>query len=175
MSARSPATSRAIAARSSVDAMMFSFPCARAGVEPITAMIATRMGISVFRFMFFFFFLILNSQFLITGLLERMRAMRTDVELHLEQELVGDRSFGVVGVTVLTANLAELARPVRQRERLAEVMLRRIVGTFRPIEPDAGEPAPAQLIVARHVEPGSILPPVGLLTLTPDDFRPSNE
>ena len=101
--------------------------------------------------------------------------MRPDIELHLEQQLMCRRTFRIVGMPVLSANLAELARPIRQREGLSDIVQRSVVGAFRTIEPRAREPSAAQLIVTGHVEPRGILASCRLLALTPDDFRASDE
>src|SRR6478672_10082742 len=53
--------------------------------------------------------------------LERVRSVRADGKLELEQQFVGCRPDGVVGAPVLGANLAELARPERQEGRAPRV------------------------------------------------------
>jgi hypothetical protein len=55
-----------------------------------------------------------------------MRAVRTDDELELEQELVCQKATCVVGSPVLSANLTEFARPVRQHSGLTRIVLIRI-------------------------------------------------
>ena len=50
-----------------------------------------------------------------------VRPMRTDGKLELKQELVGEIASGVLRPAVLTTNLVELARPVREQQRLAAV------------------------------------------------------
>src|SRR3954452_20909105 len=103
---RSPPTSRAIAARSSVVVTTFSLPCASAEDGAVNTAATARAMISL--------------KVLITKLRrasERVRAVRPDRELELEQELIGRIRLRVAGAAVLTANLAELARPVAQRQR----------------------------------------------------------
>src|SRR5207302_1406457 len=50
-----------------------------------------------------------------------MRAVRADGELELKQEFVRSGAERVVGAPVLPANLAELARPVREDQRPARI------------------------------------------------------
>src|SRR6266849_9096675 len=122
---RSPPTSRAIDARSSVVAMTFNLPCARDGVATRSAAASAPTMILVF----------INT-FFRTGaarVLERVRPVRPDRELELEQELVRRWPDRVLRPAVLPAHLAELARPVRQDERLAGIQQRRIVGVVRPV------------------------------------------
>src|SRR6185295_3516200 len=83
--------------------------------------------------------------------LERVRAVRPDGELELEQELVGGRSECVVGAPVLAADLAELAWPERQEQRPAVVEQRGIVGVIGTVVAGAGEPAPRELIIPRDI------------------------
>jgi hypothetical protein len=58
---------------------------------------------------------------------ELVRTVRTDRELKLKQELVRELVSRVFGPPVLPADLAELARPVRQQQRLARIAQRPIV------------------------------------------------
>ena len=133
---RSPPTSRAIDARSSVVAMTFNLPCAerrraqqrnhRATSSLVCHSASIRLLITKSRRS-------RRSSVVIVSLrvlrgfvihrrlidLERMRAVRADRELELEQELVRRRADRVVGAPVLPAHLAELARPVRQDRRPA--------------------------------------------------------
>jgi hypothetical protein len=66
-----------------------------------------------------------------------MRAVRADRKLELEQEFVGCIDFGVARTPILTANLAELTRPVRQAQGLARIERGRI-GTIRAVVSLAG-------------------------------------
>src|SRR5262244_4005742 len=102
--------------------------------------------------------------------LERMRSMRTDGKLNLKQELIRQRSDRPVGVSVLAPHLAELARPVRQDRRPPAVAQLRVGRTIRSVEPDAGEPAPRELILRRRVEAAAVLHAVQLFAAAPDDF-----
>src|SRR5258708_3551818 len=129
---RSPPTSRAIDARSSVVVMTFSLPCAAAGV---LASIARPASAAVNRAVF------------IWSLLERMRTVRTDGELELKQQLVGRGTQRVVGAAVLRAHLAELARPVGEDRRSARVDRRRVIRPGAAVVAGAGEPPPRELIV----------------------------
>src|SRR5262252_1931558 len=124
---RSPPISCPIEARSSVVATTFSLDCANAVCAPSSTANDRRnffMSISQST----------NNQQPRTNnqqpqtnnqQLKRVRAMRTNRKLELEQELVRVFSGAVVRPPVLSADLAELARPVRQRERTALVDDRR--------------------------------------------------
>src|ERR1019366_4460497 len=96
-----------------------------------------------------------------------MRTVRADGELELKQELVRTRherrAGGVVGPAILRTHLAELARPVRDDERPARVHQRCIVGVRRPVETNAGEPAPSNLIVAGDIYARAALQAGGLI------------
>src|SRR5437763_16651494 len=132
---RSPPTSPAIDARSSVVEITLSLACAcaRIGASSTTKAMKPNM----------------NLRMMIP--LERVRAVRADGKLELEQQLVGDRPFRVVRAAVLSADLAEFAGPVRQDSRPAPVEGRGRVSPIRPIVTAADEPAPRKLIVARRV------------------------
>src|SRR2546427_608934 len=65
---------------------------------------------------------------------ERVRTVRTDGELELEQQLVGGHPLGVARPPVLPADLAELARPVGQDERAAAVAGVRVGGPLGLVE-----------------------------------------
>ncbi len=107
-----------------------------------------------------------------------MRAVRTDGKLDLKQQLVGRRRIGVVGSPVLAPDLAELARPERQRQRTTLIAKIGSVRPVRAIDARAGVPPPRKLIIARHVEPRGVLPAVELLApyyeqlgVAPPDYR----
>src|SRR5262245_39586200 len=152
MFALSPATSRAMDARSSVAVMMFSLSCARAGTARASASATARMEMTFI------------------SPLERVRPVRTDGKLELEQEFVGCRSERVVGAPVLPAHLAELARPERQEQRAAGVEQRRVVGVVGAIVAGAGQPPPGELVVAGDVHAGTALESVRLIAAAPDPF-----
>src|ERR1051325_1541448 len=144
---RSPPTSWAIAARSCVVVMTFSLPCACA-VDPASQATATSAAIeSRLRQGFG-----APSRDCISCLLEGVRPMRTDRELQLEQQFVGDLIAGIGRAAVLPAHLAELARPERQRRRAALVAQRQIRRAVRSVVAPTDEPAARELVVARHVE-----------------------
>src|SRR5512143_3924128 len=81
-----------------------------------------------------------------------MSAVSANRELKLEQELVARRTDRIVGASILTAYLAELARPVRQDHGPAGVAQRSARRIARSIEARPREPAARELVVARHVE-----------------------
>src|SRR5438093_12015077 len=102
---RSPPTSRAIDARSSVVVITFNLPCARAGRVAMSS-IPARAATDV---------LMVITHLPTTPVfpLERMGAVCANGELELEQELMSGRALGVIGESILTAHLTELARPIR--------------------------------------------------------------
>src|SRR3954453_12067884 len=83
--------------------------------------------------------------------LERVRAVRADGKLELEQQFVGCRPDGVVGAPVLAANLGGLALPEPQGGLTPRVAERRIVCPIGSVETDAREPAARELVITRHV------------------------
>src|SRR3984893_7404317 len=107
--------------------------------------------------------------------LEGVRAVRPDGELELEKQLVGDGPDGVIRATVLTAHLAELARPVGQDHRLAFVEEQRVVCMIRSIVAHTSKPTTPELVIARDVIPEGPLQTVRLLTMAPDQFGSADE
>src|SRR4030095_7516623 len=144
----SPPTSRASAARSSVVATTRS-PAAAAGPPSISSMIQANRTERVNERM-------INSpegsSLHSTDNSERVRDMRTDGEIELEQELVGRNAFRVVRVAVLAANLAELARPERHVRRHAVIEDAFVEEPPGSIVAAAQIPAPCELVVAAHVQ-----------------------
>src|SRR5580765_442634 len=100
-----------------------------------------------------------------------MRAVCADCELELKQELVRRFPLRVFGTSQLPSNLTELARPVGHHQRAAEIVNRRVGGTLGSIEAHAGEPAPTELVVARHVEAGAVLQPSRLIAPADHELR----
>src|SRR6516225_8465258 len=135
---RSPPTSRAIDARSSVDVTTLSFDWASAGPASSAKHAARRARVV--------------SHLKVMAHLKGMRAVRADRELELKQKLVGNLSRGVVGSPKLPADLTELAGPVGHRQRTAPVDEQGIVGARTSIIASAGEPAAGELIVAGDIE-----------------------
>src|SRR5208337_212620 len=81
----------------------------------------------------------------------------------------------VIGKTILSPNLAEFARPVRQDRRSAFV---REVGLPRPVRPviaAAHEPPPVKLVLSRAVHTESALLKRRLLALSPDELAAAHE
>src|SRR5262245_7795276 len=104
-----------------------------------------------------------------------MRAVRADRELELEQELVRFRSLGVIGSPKLSTDLTELARPIREHERLPRVVKvgdRQQIGS---IEAHASKPAARELIVARQVPPTRVLETVRLIASADDVLAATKE
>src|SRR5512135_1641118 len=106
---RSPPTSRASDARSSVVVTTFSFASAAKAPAPRGTIAATRSA-DVSRPIFMGCPLIRSRS-------ERVRAMRPDRELHLQQQFVGRLALRVPRPAVHPAQLAELARPERDDHR----------------------------------------------------------
>src|SRR5438874_9488311 len=104
-----------------------------------------------------------------------MRAVRADGELELKQEFVRSGAERVVGAPVLPANLAELARPVREDQRPARIEQRRVGRAVAAVVPRAHEPAPPELIIAGDVHAHAALKAVLLIAAAPYPFRPAHE
>src|ERR1700754_2256403 len=88
---------------------------------------------------------------------ERMRAVRADGELQLEEKLVDRLQVAVLRVAQLAADLAEFRGPEGERRRDALVDAERLEGlgarlVVGAVETHAGEPALTELIVERRVE-----------------------
>src|SRR5947207_7552509 len=107
--------------------------------------------------------------------LERMRPVRADRELELEQQFVCRWSIAVRRPPILAAHLAELARPVGQQDRLSGIEDRRVLGPVRAIEADPGEPPASELVITGDVEAAGRLPATGLIAPAPDDLAAADE
>src|ERR1700674_5318216 len=81
----------------------------------------------------------------------------------------------IAGKLVLSANLAELARPVGKDRGEAFVNEFRVLSFTRAIVASTDEPPPAQLIVAGSIEAKSALFRWKLLPLTPDQLSSSHK
>src|SRR4029450_13011451 len=99
-----------------------------------------------------------------------MCAVRSNRKLELEQKLVCRRAVRVIGPAVLTAHLAEFARPVGHHHRLTGVEQRRVVGSIGGGGPSSGEPSTRELIVPGDVIPHAVLLPIRLIATAPDDL-----
>src|SRR5947209_14934089 len=104
-----------------------------------------------------------------------MRAVRPDGKQELEQELVGREPGGIFRPAVLPPYLAELARPVGQKQRLPGIEQRCIVGTIGAVIAGTCKPAPSELIIAGHVIAHRLLQAVELITAAPDQLGPTDE
>src|ERR1019366_419730 len=81
----------------------------------------------------------------------------------------------IIGKTILSPNLAEFARPVRQDRRTALI---RKVGLTRPVRPvitSAHEPTPVKLVLSRRIHTKGTLLERRLLALAPDELAASHE
>src|SRR5437879_12788626 len=81
-----------------------------------------------------------------------MRAMRPHRKLELEQKLVRGQAVSITGTPELSANLAELARPVGQNQRSAGVDQLGVVEAAGTIEAAAQEPSPRELVIRGNIE-----------------------
>src|SRR5437588_4916079 len=104
-----------------------------------------------------------------------MRAVRANRKLELEQELVCDRTIAVHRTAILASDLAELARPIRQNERLAAVEHGSVRCSIGSIVARSGKPSPRELIIARDVVPHCFLQTAELAAAAPNHFRPRDE
>src|SRR5215216_5417508 len=104
-----------------------------------------------------------------------MRAMRANRELELKQELVRQILGRVLRSSILTPDLAELARAVGEKQRLAGVTERCLVGTLRPVVACARKPATGELIVAGEVIAKRVLDRKRLLAAAPYELGPTQE
>src|SRR6187397_2317015 len=163
---RSPPTSRAIAARSSVVVMTLGFPCACA-IDAMSVIANAAAHVDWMNFM--------TTPQVLEPASERMRTVCTDGKLELEEKLVRRIPGGVLRPAVLAAHLAELARPIRQHERSPRVVKRLIVGVSRPVVAGTGVPAARELVVTGHEEAERILLRAGLLATAPDQLRAADE
>src|SRR5262245_42798349 len=125
-------------ARSSVVAMTLRAPCAGAAAKKTAASARRTNGLDL----------------MISGscLSEGMGAVGADGELELEEELVGLDALAVARVAVLAADLAELARPVREESGDTFVDQGRILGALRMVEAQPREPALSELVLQRPVD-----------------------
>src|ERR1019366_5500167 len=152
----SRATSRAMAARSWVAVTRLSL--AAAWSEPAAA---NRMAANVWNRVR----TITNCSFP----LERVRSVSAHGKHDLEDQFVSGETFAVAGAAELSANLAELAGPVRQNEGAAGILeqrsgrQRQVAGfgvrvgrearaALRAVEAATQEPAAGELVVAGDVE-----------------------
>src|SRR3970282_2808660 len=102
-STRSPPTSRASAARSSVVVRTLSLEAAAAGAKPARARQAVSSSARAVRLV-------------IVVSLEGVRAVRAQRAQKLEKEFIGGGVFRVAGAAQLPAHAAELTRPVSEHE-----------------------------------------------------------
>src|SRR5688572_10261864 len=101
--------------------------------------------------------------------------MSSDREQELEQHFVRGDPLGEVDATVLTAQLAELARPVGQEKRRPPVLERRIERAFRPVVACACEPPACELVVAARIHAEGRRGALLLLTPAPYELRATHE
>src|SRR5436190_10534150 len=147
---RSPPTSRASAAMSSVDVMTFSCPlAARAAPRAAVAAMNCRRVILMIP-------------------LKWVRSVRADAELQLEQQLIRRADPLILSVSILGADLAELARPVGHQNGLLPVLCSRTEDPVGLVDAHSGEPAARELIVARCIEAKSFSQALRLLAMMPD-------
>src|SRR4051812_429892 len=103
-----------------------------------------------------------------------MRALRADREKEMEEEFVGDRPVGIIRPAILSANLAELARPVRDEKRAGLVLERCVECSPRIVVAQAREPPLTELIVTTHVRAERVGIPEWLTAAAPEELCPTN-
>ena len=101
--------------------------------------------------------------------------MRSQREQNLEEQFVRLDVIGIVRETILSANLAKFARPIRENNRAAFVCKRSVTGPVGPVEATTHEPAACQLVLAGRIEAECPLFGWKLLPLTPDELVARNE
>src|SRR3990170_2443387 len=101
-----------------------------------------------------------------------MGAMCAKGEQKLNEQLVCGLSFRVSCAAQLAANLVEFARPVRQHEGTAAIVLRRVSRALGPVVSAAGEPTARELILQRAIETKGSLCRQCFFTTAPHHFRP---
>src|SRR5437667_12699973 len=104
-----------------------------------------------------------------------MRAVRANRKLELEQELVRDRTVAVYRMAILAPHLTELARPIRQNERLTGVEQGGVVRSVGSIVARPGKPSARELVIARDVVPHRFLLTSELVAAAPNHFGPTDE
>lgn len=79
--------------------------------------------------------------------LEGMGTVRAKGEQELNEKLICSMPFSVSCAAQLAANLVEFARPVRQYEGTAAIVLRRVSCALGPVGSAADEPTSRKLIL----------------------------
>src|SRR5437588_2640039 len=99
-----------------------------------------------------------------------MRSMCAQRKHHLQQQFMRIDITCIVGETVLSTDLTELARPVGQHCRSSLVREIREFTSRGAVKSPAHKPAPSHLIIARSVEAERTLLTRDLLPLAPYEF-----
>jgi hypothetical protein len=73
--------------------------------------------------------------------------MCSDRVLKLEQKLIREKAFRVIGAAELAANQTEFAWPVAQHHRVATVVHARVTAPLGPVESGARKPSASELVV----------------------------
>src|SRR5688572_7300233 len=153
---RSPPTSRASEARSSVVVTTLRGAAAdrlndAAATAPKSPKVLSSCLLRIFNA--FLYLLEHQSTRAPEHTLEDMCPMCPNPEIQLNEEFVRPAPFAVARVAILSPNLAELTRPERQEHRAAGVPKRRVQGLLRPIQPRADIPPPGELVFGQAVHP----------------------
>src|SRR6266704_2181174 len=106
---------------------------------------------------------------------ERMRPVRSNTILNLEQQLIGRTQALVVSVAELGPNLAEFAGPICQDNRLLPILCAGTEEAIGLIDAHAAEPAPRELVLPRKVVAEGLAQAGRLLAIVPHHFRTGNE
>src|SRR4026208_2043400 len=96
--------------------------------------------------------------------------MRTNRKQELKQRFVRRDTFRVIRSTILSADLAELARPVGQDHRRPFVDQAGISRALGVVESNTTEPAPGKLIVATRIHAKRIDVTHLLTSIAPHQF-----
>src|SRR5438093_1857459 len=99
-----------------------------------------------------------------------MRAMRTQRKNHLHQQLVRILILRIPRKPVLTANLAEFARPVSQNDGASVVSQIGQLAALGAVETPANKPASSKLVIGRGIHAKCPLLTGQLLSLAPDQL-----
>src|ERR1700720_2334979 len=82
---------------------------------------------------------------------------------------------GVIRKTILSSNLAELARPVCQDRRTAFICKVGLARPIRPVIASAHKPSPVKLVLSRRVHTEGTLLKRRLLAPAPYEFAASDK
>src|SRR5262245_7244415 len=156
----SPPTSRAMEARSSVEATTLTVAAAGLAAAQRSSARAAVAN---------------NGVVLMRTSSEGMGAVGADGKEELEEQIVGVVALAEARVPVLGADLAELARPEGQDEGCALVDEERVRRALGVIVAEPAEPASRELVLAEGVHAEGVETADLLLALAPDELAAREE